>query len=195
MKKSKLPNLQEFREPVVGTLSEDDADRVNRVLVRKLDLLCECYGIKGRDQHKLLCLVLLSKVMKERGFQIIQRRRAGPPIYWTIQRHLSLYRFIMKQTKDGDNVKSAIRLAKSKFPGIGVPTLRAEYFRAKRFIEAAPLIVKAMIVSQSVRGKGPGSKFTQFLETGASVQTDYGKQSIGPSRIGRVTPKSRRGSR
>jgi hypothetical protein len=189
--KSRVSRRKEFSEPIILNASHNDAGRISRILNERLDLFCEDVGIKERNSNRYrhLCLILLRDFMGVRGFQVVTSRpkRVGAPVKWTVQRHLDLVEFIDNVSSD-KTFKQAVGMAKNKLGENTEGSIRAEYYRAKRFFDKAPRrVVQAMLAMR------PESKLAEFFADGGYIPTSYGIQRVGQNRIGRVVrdlPKS-----
>jgi hypothetical protein len=198
----RIPRSIEFSEPIVAGSTPRDASRTAKVLNERLDLLCAEFGITSanRNKYRALCLVLLTEVIGLQGFQILDKqtkRGGGRPVVWTLRRHLSLVKFVNGLAGDQRIPKSAFGQAQVKFsaelsaPGLTDGTVRAEYYRAKRFFESAPRIAILMLVAAETSGKGPGARFADFIKDGGEVFTKYGRQAIAPSHIRKAVRASK----
>jgi hypothetical protein len=185
--KRHIPKLPEFKQPLVAGSSSRDQSRITRVLDQRLDQLCAEFGITSADRHHELCLVLLADVIGLRGFQVLAelpKRRAGAPTKWTWKRHLFLLEFMDKFSK-GSTRKQAFDRARDKFskelsdPRLTTATVRAEYYRAKKFFESKSRL-SAAVRAATLRGAGP---FLNFIKNGARVISDSGSREI--SHLGR----------
>jgi hypothetical protein len=172
-KRKRLPNLKEFQNPIVAQPSPAGKLRVQKTLRKRLDLLCVELNISATDpnRYRKLCLLLLSDVIGQRGFQVIENQppRRGPETVWNTQRHSTLVRFVDELVRSGSGRPAAIRQARDRFravlpdPELGYATVRAEYYRAKRFIKAVPRIAAAMLAIEAVGNGAAGSKLCQAL--------------------------------
>jgi hypothetical protein len=108
-------------------------------------------------------------------------KRMGAPVKWTVQRHFDLVAFIDKVSSSDRNFKQAVGMAKKKFGGKTEASIRAEYYRAKRFFDKAPRrVVQAMLAMR------PESKLAELFADGGYIPTSYGLQRVRQNRIGRV---------
>jgi hypothetical protein len=194
--KKRIPELAEFSEPLIAT---SESLNITKALDQRLELLCSEFGITSGDKYRTLCLKLLAEVIGIPGFQIVDKppkRGGGAPVVWTLRRHASLVDFVKKCISEKETLQRAIDRARKQFaeelsdPDLKDATVRAEYFRAKRFFESAPRVSALMLLTEGKAGQGlPGSAFADFIKDGATVFTRHGKQEIAPTHL--VRPKGR----
>jgi hypothetical protein len=183
-----IPALSEFREPLIASKSTNIA----QALDQRLALLCSEFGISSGDKYRALCLTLLADIIGAKGFQVLdkpQKRGGGAPVVWTFRRHVALVRYVKKRISNGDTLQRAIGRARNVFaralskPDLTDQVVRAAYFRAKRFIEAAPRVAAAMVYIDPVPESGSGQALARFVEHGATIETAYGPQLIARTHL------------
>ncbi|WP_298280524.1 hypothetical protein [uncultured Bradyrhizobium sp.] len=183
-----IPAIAEFREPLIESQSTDIA----QALDQRLALLCSEFGIGSEDKYRALSLKLLADVIGAKGFQVLdkaQKRGGGAPVVWTFRRHVALVRYVKKRINTGDTPQRAIGRARNIFaralskPDLTDQVVRAEYFRAKRFVDAAPRVAAAMVHIDPVPESGAGQALARFVEHGATIYTAYGPQLIARTHL------------
>ena len=196
----RIPRSIEFSEPIVAGSTPQGASRTAKVLNERLDLLCAEFGITSanRNKYRELCLVLLADVIGLPGFQILgkpAKRGRGAPVVWTLERHVSLVSFVAGRPRKVA-IKVAINQARKKFskelsdPLLTDSTVKAEYYRAKKFFKSAPRAAAAMMAAAlASNGNASGARLSEFLKDGAQVFTSSGLYAIGPNHI-RKTPRT-----
>jgi hypothetical protein len=165
---------------------------IEKALDQRLEQLSKKFGITSDDKYRALLLTVLA-AMGVKGFQVVDelpKRAGGAPVVWTLRRHAALVGLVNKRIGEGDTQERAIEHARKMFAKeLSNPNLkvRAEYFRAKRFIKSAPHVVPAMLSKQ----KGStGQAFADFVQHGATVTTRHRKQLIAADHL--VEPKRKR---
>jgi hypothetical protein len=186
----RIPQFAGFDKALVATGLEP-ADIAN-ALNHRLEQLSKNFGITSDDKYRTLLLTVLA-AMGVKGFQVVDelpKRSGGAPVVWTLRRHAALVSLVNKRIGKGDTLERAIEYARNMFAKeLSIPHLkvRAEYFRAKRFIKSAPHVAVAMLSKQ----KGlPGQAFADFVKHGATVTTRRRKQLIAVDHL--VEPKRKR---
>jgi hypothetical protein len=191
--KSRFPRRREFSEPILVKASDNDPNRIDKILNERLDLLCEVFGIKerGSKRYRQLSLTVLQRFTKLRGFQVVTSlpKRKGAPVKWTLQRHFELVELIQSLMIAGKTSKQAFGLAKKEFRVKTDASIKAQYHRANRFFKKAPRIAGAM------RSMRPESELAKFFSGGASIETSYGLQRVTHNRIGKVVPNPTKSAR
>ena len=183
----RIPQLAGFDQPLVATGLEPAV--IANALDQRLEQLSKKFGITSIDKYRTLCLTLLA-AMGVKGFQVVEelpKRGGGAPVVWTLRRHAALVSLVNKRIGKGDTQERAIEYARNIFAKeLTKPHLkvRAEYFRAKRFIKAAPHVAAAMLSEQKGR---TGQAFANFVQHGATVTTRHRKQLIAADHL--VEPK------
>lgn len=187
--------LIEFSQRLLAESSSEDASQTAEALDVSLDGLCAELGITsiGSDRYRALCVILFSEIrdLPELQLDNPEKRGGGAPVVWSLKRHASLVNFVNAQ---GCRRQVAIRRARDKFrielldPTLAYGTVRAEFYRAKRFFECVPHIATAMMLADAkISEQG---KFADFIKDGASALTKYGKQAISATHIGKVKSTS-----
>lgn len=187
--------LAGFDLPLVATGLEP-ADIAN-ALDQRLGLLSEKLGIPSDERYRTLVLTVLAAV-GVRGFQVVDeipKRGGGAPVVWTLRRHAALVGLVNKRVGRGDTQERAIEHARKIFAKeLSNPDLkvRAEYFRAKRFIKAAPHVAVAILSIDSNSTGRAGQAFAAFVQHGATVITRHRRQLIAADHL--VEPQRKQSS-
>jgi hypothetical protein len=188
----RIPQFAGFDQPLVTTGLEP-ADIAN-ALDHRLEQLSKKFGITSDDKYRTLLLTVLA-AMGVKGFQVVDelpKRGGGAPVVWTLRRHAALVSLVNKRIGKRDTQERAIEHARKMFAKeLSNPHLkvRAEYFRAKRFIKAAPHVAVAMLSIAKSTGR-PGQAFADFVQQGATVTTRHRKQLIAADHL--VEPERKR---
>lgn len=156
-------------------------------LDERLVALCEKLDLTSADRYYLLSRALLTEIDRLGGPEIFDKdqRNGGAPVFWTMKRDIELVNFVNARIADRNTPPLAIRQAWKKFketPKAGKPltlsAVRAEYYRAKRFIQSVPFIPAVMASVDRVPRSRAMQAFVDWAARGAIVDTPYGGQPI-----------------
>jgi hypothetical protein len=119
-----------------------------------------------------------------------------------MRRHMALVRFVKKRVRKGDTHQIAIGKARKLFARVTRKedlkdhSVRAEFYRAERFIKSVPLLAAAMASIDCAQLGTAGKAFVDFVGERSTAFIRYGTQDIAADHLMRPqTPKQKNPSR